>query len=154
VLAGYRAGARLCLTRPIRGDVLAAHLRALLAPLEPRAFRLGQLSFDPARKRLTFPDGAVVPLPPLELQLLLSLARSMGSPVPHKRLMDDVWPTGDQPSVMNGLYVVAGRLRKLLGPFGWMVRAVRRSGYMLTVERRLLKEEVPIDRRVRARHRR
>jgi DNA-binding response OmpR family regulator len=58
VLAGYRAGATFCLQRPIRGEVLAANLKALLALAKPRALRAGQLSIDLSRNVVVFPGGS------------------------------------------------------------------------------------------------
>lgn len=134
VHAGYRLGAKLCLQRPIRGDVLGAHLEALLAPSGSHSFRLGEIAFDPSRKVMTIPGKGEVRLPPQELQLLISLARDFGRPVGHEHLISDLWPSDKQPSSRNSLQVVVKRLRVLLGPSAWMLRAVRDRGYILSVD--------------------
>lgn len=135
VLAGYRAGANLCIQRPVSGRVLAAHLRALLAPRDLPVLRLGDLSLDPARRQLHFPDGSHATLVERELRLLLVLAKSLDRPVPRERLAEAIWPgAAAEEKSENALHTVVGRLRRRFGEFGWMIRPVRPMGYVLRSE--------------------
>jgi DNA-binding response OmpR family regulator len=134
IQAGYRAGARLCLSRPIRGDVLGYHLQGVLAAAQPRTVRLGKLSLDPLRRLLAFPGGRTVPLPPQEFVFLYTLAGQLGEPISHRELIDQVWSHKPPPGTRSDLPPVVMRLRRLLGGYAWMVRAVHGSGYQLSVD--------------------
>jgi DNA-binding response OmpR family regulator len=135
IRAGYRAGATLCLPRPIRGDVLAYHLHGLLAAREPREIRFGKLSLDPFRRVLALPGRRKLTLPPQEFVLLHALARELGEHVSHRDLIDRVWSNKPLPPRRTDLPGVVLRLRKLLGDHAWMLRSVHGFGYVLSADR-------------------
>jgi DNA-binding response OmpR family regulator len=134
---GYRAGASLCLARPLGGISLAAHLEALLArrssrtPAQPIS---GDVVLDPRRGGIAFPNGTEAELTEQHLQILELLAREAGRPVPPERLAEAVWPSVEPSEALNHLRVVIRRLRGRLGSFGWILRTARGSGYLLSVE--------------------
>src|SRR5262245_34575403 len=89
---GLDAGADDYLTKPFSFVVLVARLRALLrrgAPERPAVLTAGELSLDPARRRVTV-AGTEVSLTTREYGLLQYLMRRPGHVVSKTELLDHV----------------------------------------------------------------
>jgi DNA-binding response OmpR family regulator len=95
---------------------------------------VGALCIDEARGLVGrgLEHGRVIqaPLPPVELRLLLCLARQPGRLITRQELQDRVWPHDHQPQPRTVDQVVR-RLRKVLATVGLAgaVRAQRGLGY-------------------------
>ncbi len=127
-----------CLTLPWTGDL--RDLRSALARWVPELaeplplLRVGALCIDEARQLVgrALDAGRLIqaPLPPVELRLLLCLARQPGRLITRQELQERVWPHDAQPQPRTVDQVVR-RLRKVLGALGLAdaVRAQRGLGY-------------------------
>ncbi len=133
-IGGYRSGASFCVQRPLNGDVLAAHLGALVGGPASRTVKIGDLELDPDHGTLTFPDGKESHLTPTERRLFVELARNINHAVPRDHLIGAV--VEDTAAADNNLSTVAVRLRRRLGPYAWMLTTVRNGGYTLWGRRR------------------
>ena len=94
-IAGLRRGADDYVVKPFSPGELVARVDAVLRradnapePAEPIVF--GDLTLDPAARRVTRGDGEVA-LTVLEYDLLLHLARHPGQVFSRDQLMDAVW---------------------------------------------------------------
>lgn len=120
---------------PLRQQ-LAAQVPALGEALPWLA--AGALRVDEARGLVgrALPDGRLLqtPVPPIELRLLLCLARHQGRFVTRDELLWQVWPSEAQPQARTVDQVVR-RLRKLLSAVGFSsaLRSLRGLGYRLDV---------------------
>lgn len=111
---------------PFESDALVQQVQQLLA--EPRAevVEVGELVIDLTTVRVTL-AGKPVDLSPMELRLLIYLARNVGQVVSYEALLTEVWGyaprTGDRKVVTN----CVRRLRKKLG------ESAARPEYLVTV---------------------
>jgi DNA-binding response OmpR family regulator len=127
---GLDCGADDYLTKPFSYVILLARLRALLrrgAPQRPVVLTAGDLSLDPARRRVTV-AGAEVPLTTREYGLLRYLMRRAGDVVSKTELLDHVWDASEE-TAPNAVEVYIGYLRRKLGRD--VLETVRGAGYRL-----------------------
>jgi DNA-binding response OmpR family regulator len=127
---GLDCGADDYLTKPFSYVVLLARLRALLrrgAPERPSVLTVGQVSLDPARRRVTV-AGAEVSLTTREYGLLQYLMRRSGDVVSKTELLDHVWDASED-TAPNAVEVYIGYLRRKLGRD--VLETVRGAGYRL-----------------------
>jgi DNA-binding response OmpR family regulator len=130
---GLDLGADDYLTKPFSYVVLVARLRALLrrgAKQRPSILRAGDLSLDPARRRVVRGETPVE-LTPREFALLEYLIRRHDEVVSKTEILEHVWDTFDtDPNVVE---VYVGYLRRKIDvPFSKnALQTVRGSGYRL-----------------------
>ncbi|GAA5069746.1 DNA-binding response OmpR family regulator [Thermocatellispora tengchongensis] len=130
---GLDLGADDYLTKPFSYVVLVARLRALLrrdAGRRPSVLRAGDLTLDPARRRVSRGETAIE-LTPREFALLEFLMRHHDEVVSKSEILEHVWDTFDtDPNVVE---VYVGYLRrKIDAPFGRnALQTVRGAGYRL-----------------------
>jgi DNA-binding response OmpR family regulator len=127
---GLDCGADDYLTKPFSFVVLLARLRALLrrgAPQRPAVLTAGELSLDPARRRVTL-GGSEVVLTTREYGLLQYLMRRAGDVVSKTELLDHVWDASEE-TAPNAVEVYIGYLRRKLGRD--VLETVRGAGYRL-----------------------
>jgi len=127
---GLDCGADDYLTKPFSYVVLLARLRALLrrgAPERPAVLTVGELSLDPARRRVTV-SGIEVSLTTREYGLLQYLMRRSGDVVSKTELLDHVWDASEE-TAPNAVEVYIGYLRRKLGRD--VLETVRGAGYRL-----------------------
>ncbi len=130
-------GADDYLTKPFSFVVLIARLRALIrrgAPERPAVLRAGDLTLDPAERRVLRGDTPV-PVTPREFALLEFLMRHRGQAMTKTAIIENVWDAhfdGD-PNIVE---VYIGYLRKKIDhPFGrTAIETVRGAGYRLADE--------------------
>jgi two-component system OmpR family response regulator len=129
---GLDCGADDYLTKPFSYVVLLARLRALLrrgAPQRPAVLTAGDLSLDPARRRVA--RGEVdVDLTAREYALLEYLMRRGGAVVSKTELLDHVWQASME-TTPNTVEVYIGYLRRKIGRD--LLQTVRGAGYRLAV---------------------
>jgi DNA-binding response OmpR family regulator len=127
---GLDCGADDYLTKPFSYVVLVARLRALLrrgAPERPSVLTVGELSLDPARRRVTSGVEEIV-LTAREYALLEYLMRRPGQVVSKTELLDHVWDASVD-TAPNAVEVYVGYLRRKLGRD--VLETVRGAGYRL-----------------------
>ncbi|MER5421195.1 response regulator transcription factor [Streptosporangium roseum] len=130
---GLDLGADDYLTKPFSYVVLVARLRALLrrgANRRPAVLRAGDLSLDPARRRVSRGETPVE-LTPREFALLEYLMRRHDEVVSKTEILEHVWDTFDtDPNVVE---VYVGYLRRKIDvPFSrTALQTVRGAGYRL-----------------------
>jgi two-component system OmpR family response regulator len=133
----FDLGADDYLTKPFSFVVLIARLRALLrrgAPERPVVLTAGDLSLDPARRKV-LRAGTEIPVTPREYGLLEFLLRHKDTVVTKAEILAGVWDAhyeGDD----NVVEVYIGYLRrKLDAPFGRnSIETVRGVGYRLLAD--------------------
>jgi DNA-binding response OmpR family regulator len=132
------AGADDFISSETSDRILAARLRvALRARPErerpPQRVTVGDVVID-AEAHILVIDGAVVKCPPLQFQLLVTLARRAGTLVSRDALFRELW--GVQPGSVDPrrLRIAISVLRRILGsgPRRPSIELVSRSGYRLT----------------------
>jgi len=135
----FDLGADDYLTKPFSFIILVARLRALMrrgAPERPVVLAAGDLTLDPARRRVARGD-AEISVTPREFGLLEFLLRHRGDVVSKTEILAGVWDSayeGD-PNVVE-VYVSYLR-RKVDAPFGRQsIETVRGMGYRLTADGR------------------
>jgi DNA-binding response OmpR family regulator len=127
-------GADDYLTKPFSFLVLVAHLRALIrrgAPVRPAVLAAGDLTLDPATRRVRRGEHAIT-LTPREFGLLHFLLRHRGDVVSKTDILESVWDAnydGDD----NVVEVYVGYLRRKIDhPFGrHSIETLRGMGYRL-----------------------
>ncbi|GAB3155683.1 response regulator transcription factor [Micromonospora sonneratiae] len=127
---GLDCGADDYLTKPFSYVVLLARLRALLrrgAPQRPTVLSVGDISLDPAQRRVTR-DGAEVTLTAREFALLEYLLRRAGAVVSKTELLDHVWDASLD-TAPNAVEVYIGYLRRKIGRD--RLETIRGAGYRL-----------------------
>jgi DNA-binding response OmpR family regulator len=127
---GLDCGADDYLTKPFSYVVLLARLRALLrrgAPERPSVFSVGELTMDPARRRVTY-AGTEISLTGREYALLEYLMRRPGEVVSKTELLDHVWDASVE-TAPNAVEVYVGYLRRKIGRD--LLETVRGAGYRL-----------------------
>jgi DNA-binding response OmpR family regulator len=134
---GLDLGADDYLTKPFSYVVLAARLRALLrrdAVPRPAVLRAGDLSLDPARRRV-HRDETEIELTPREFALLEYLMRRPDQVVRKTEIIEHVWEAYDA-AELNVVEVYVGYLRrKIDAPFGRSaLQTVRGAGYRLAAD--------------------
>ena len=135
----FDLGADDYLTKPFSFVVLIARLRALIrrgAPERPVVLSAGDLTLDPARRRVARGTAEIV-LTPKEFSLLAFLMHRQGEVVTKSEILENVWdPAFD--GDMNIIEVYIGYLRrKIDGPFEChSIETVRGVGYRLTADGR------------------
>ncbi|MFK8907159.1 response regulator [Streptomyces sp. YS-3] len=96
IVTGLEAGADDYVVKPVTAPVLEARIRAALRRAEPSARTreadpdLAGLVIDRAGLTVT-KNGALVPLPPTELRLLLELSASPGRVFTREQLLESIW---------------------------------------------------------------
>jgi DNA-binding response OmpR family regulator len=130
----FDLGADDYLTKPFSFIVLTARLRALIrrgAPERPVVLAAGDLTLDPARRRVERGD-TLLSLTPREFALLEYLFQHAGDVVTKSQILDAVWdPAFDgEPNIIE-VYIRYLR-RKIDLPFGrGAIQTVRGMGYRL-----------------------
>ena len=133
----FDLGADDYLTKPFSFIVLVARLRALIrrgAPERPVVLAAGDLSLDPARRRVQRGD-TMLSLTPREFGLLEYLMHHPGDVVTKAQILDAVWdPAFDgEPNIVE-VYIRYLR-RKIDLPFGRQaIQTARGQGYRLDPE--------------------
>jgi|SRR5688572_17667375 DNA-binding response OmpR family regulator len=84
---------------------------------------------EPTARRISI-DGTVLPLTTVEYEILSRLAEAAGSIIAREQLIAEVFARQFNPEDRS-LDVHIHRLRKKLGPHGWLLVTVRGSGHML-----------------------
>nr|WP_237535235.1 response regulator transcription factor [Streptomyces sp. SID3343] len=130
----FELGADDYLIKPFSFVVLTARLRALIrrgAPVRPAVPAVGDLTLDPARRRVTR-AGKEVRLTPREFALLGFLMRRAGDVVTKTEILANVWDA-HYDGAPNVVEVYIGYLRRKLDqPFGRAsIETVRGSGYRI-----------------------
>jgi DNA-binding response OmpR family regulator len=130
----FDLGADDYLTKPFSFVILVSRLRALIrrgAPARPVVLSAGDLTLDPARRRVER-DGEEIQLTPREFSVLAYLMRNAGDVVTKTAILENVWDAhydGDP----NIIEVYVGYLRRKVDqPFGRAaIQTVRGMGYRL-----------------------
>ncbi|MDP9796646.1 DNA-binding response OmpR family regulator [Catenuloplanes nepalensis] len=128
---GLDCGADDYLTKPFSFVVLLARLRALLrrgAPQRPAVLTVGDLTLDPAQRRVER-AGAAITLTAREFALLEYLMRREGEVVSKTELLDHVWDAAME-TAPNAVEVYVGYLRRKIGRD--LLETVRGAGYRLS----------------------
>lgn len=131
---GLDEGADDYLSKPFGVMELLARVRALIrrasdAPREEEVLRLGPITLDRARHRVTA-EGREVALTHMEFELLAFLMEHAGKVVTREVLLDNVWGmvyAGDTRTVD----VHIRTLRQKLGSWGFLITTVRGVGYRM-----------------------
>jgi DNA-binding response OmpR family regulator len=133
----FEGGADDYVTKPFSFLVLVARIRALIrrgAPERPAVLRAGDLSLDPATRRVARGD-IEVELTSREFAVLEYLLRHAGEVRSKRQVIGNVWDD-DFEGDPNIVEVYVGHLRsKIDRPFGRAtIETVRGAGYRLAVD--------------------
>lgn len=90
---------------------------------------IARLVLEPTARRMSI-DGRVLPLTTVEYEILSRLTEAAGSIITREQLVVEVFERQLNPED-RALDVHIHRLRKKLGPHGWLLVTVRGSGHML-----------------------
>jgi DNA-binding response OmpR family regulator len=127
---GLDCGADDYLTKPFSYVVLLARLRALLrrgSPERPAVLTVGDLTLDPAQRRVSRDDTEIA-LTAREYAVLEYLMRRAGQVVSKTELLDHVWDAAED-TAPNAVEVYVGYLRRKIGRE--VLETVRGAGYRL-----------------------
>jgi DNA-binding response OmpR family regulator len=133
-VSGLSTGADDYLTKPFAFAELLARIRALLRRsrnARPAVLRIGDLTLDPASRRVTR-AGVSVELTSKEFAILEVLMRSAGEIVSRTRLIERVWDEASE--ILDNLVDVhLSHLRKKIdrGESSTLIHTVRGFGYRL-----------------------
>ena len=111
---------------------MGAETQSIKLAQEP-PFRLGDLLVDPARRRLSRGERAVI-LEPRVMQVLVLLAQAQGAVVSRDELIERCW--GGRIVVENAIHRVISRIRQVmteLGLEGFEIETITKVGYRLAV---------------------
>lgn len=131
-VAGLRAGADDCVSKPLLPEEVVARIEALLrrrriGTAAPDVIEDDFLQIDRARHRITA-LGMEISLTPTEFRMLESFARSPGRVLGHGQLLDAVW--GDRIRGRDEVKLYVSYLRRKLAVAGIdPVETVRGVGY-------------------------
>jgi two-component system KDP operon response regulator KdpE len=119
-VAALDAGADDYLTKPFSITELIARLKAVMRRLLPadqdEIFRVGALSMDAARHRVTV-KADQIDLTPTEYDILKLLVLNAGRIVTHKQILEEVWnKPDDMEGVLHLLRVTISNLRGKIEP--------------------------------------
>ena len=135
----FDLGADDYLTKPFSFPILVARLRALIrrgAPQRPTVLRAGDLTLDPARRRVTRAEQEI-PLTPREFGLLEILLRNQGDILTKSEIIRNVWDENFDGDVNNVEVYIGYLRRKIDHPFGRRsIETVRGMGYRLVPDDR------------------
>jgi two-component system OmpR family response regulator len=127
-------GADDFLTKPFSFDVLLARLRALVrrgAPERPVVLTAGDLTVEPARRRVTR-GGAEIALTPREYGVLELLMRRGGDVVTKQEILGNVWDSAYEGDANVVEVYVSYLRRKVDAPFDRRsIVTVRGMGYRI-----------------------
>ena len=124
-------------TRADRNRVAAALTLLRARRLPGEMIRLADLTIDLARKRAKFGRRRWVPLPPVQYQLLVTLAQRPNEVIGFRELLRQVW--GYDGSKAEAQELLKAHVRLIRRKLGWnpqageYLRSVRGFGYMLSV---------------------
>jgi DNA-binding response OmpR family regulator len=140
-IAGLEVGADDYLSKPFAPAELEARVAAILRRRRPKApnvgpppgcFAFGSYVFDPQARSLIDADGALVPLTPMELDLVAVFATRPGQVLTRDELLDLAPPRGNDPYDRSIDSRIA-RLRRRLETDPAkpsLIRTMRRAGYL------------------------
>ena len=135
----FDLGADDYLTKPFSFPILVARLRALIrrgAPQRPTVLRAGDLTLDPARRRVTRAEQEI-PLTPREFGLLEILLRNQGDILTKSEIIRNVWDENFDGDVNNVEVYIGYLRRKIDHPFGrHSIQTVRGMGYRVVPDDR------------------
>jgi DNA-binding response OmpR family regulator len=124
-------------TKLDRNRVLAALALMHSRKRSNNLLRLGDLTIDMARKRAKYGRRRWVQLPPMQYQLLVTLARTPNQVLSFRDLLRQVW--GYEGSKAEAQELVKAHVRLIRRKMGWnprsgeYLRSIRGFGYMLAV---------------------
>ncbi|MBA3338452.1 MAG: response regulator transcription factor [Geodermatophilaceae bacterium] len=135
----FDLGADDYLTKPFSFPILVARLRALIrrgAPQRPTVLRAGDLTLDPARRRVTRAEQEIT-LTPREFGLLEILLRNQGDVLTKSEIIRSVWDENFDGDVNNVEVYIGYLRRKIDHPFRrHSIQTVRGMGYRLVTDDR------------------
>jgi two-component system, OmpR family, response regulator len=131
-IVGLELGADDYVTKPFSPRELVARVRAVLrrtaGPPGQPVRRLGPVTLDPTRRRVTV-DGAAVELTSTEFDLLAYLMSQPDRVFTRDQLLSEVWGYAGYETGTRTVDVHVAQVRAKLGAAGAVIRTVRGVGY-------------------------